>query len=87
MEAPSNILESYTFSFKYTGKPGDADNRLESLSLDQVGCVADMKSAQTARTGLEMIVRRLISLSTFLPALPSIYLPIYVLYTQPLTHF
>lgn len=48
------------------------DSRLESLCLDPVGCVADMKSAQTARMGLEMIVRRLITLSAFLPALPSI---------------
>ncbi|RJE20030.1 meiosis specific protein Hop1 [Aspergillus sclerotialis] len=48
-EAPSNVLESYTFSFKYSGRPGDVDSRLESLCLDPVGCVADMKSAQTAR--------------------------------------
>lgn len=72
-DEPQNVLETYTFSFKYTGARGDVNSRLESLSLDPVGCVADMKSAQTARTGLEMIVRRLITLSTFLPALPSTY--------------
>lgn len=71
-ETPSNVLESYTFSFKYSGAPGDVDSHLESLALDPVGCVADMKTAQTARTGLEMIVRRLITLSAFLPTLPSI---------------
>ena len=71
-EAPSNVLESYTFSFKYSGRPGDVDSRLESLCLDPVGCVADMKSAQTARMGMEMIIRRLITLSAFLPTLPSI---------------
>lgn len=67
---PQNVLESYTFSFKYTGARGDVNSRLESLSLDPVGCVANMKSAQTARTGMEMIVRRLITLSSFLPTLP-----------------
>lgn len=70
-DEPQNVLETYTFSFKYTGARGDVNSRLESLSLDPVGCVADIKSAQTARTGLEMIVRRLITLSTFLPTLPS----------------
>lgn len=72
-ENPSNVLESYTFSFKYSGVRGDVDSRLESLSLDPVGCVADMRTAQAARTGLEMIVRRLITLSAFLPTLPSIF--------------
>lgn len=69
---PTNVLESYTFTFKYTGGPGDMSSRLESLSLHPVGCVADMKTAQSARMGLEMIVRRLITLSAFLPNLPSI---------------
>lgn len=72
-ETPENVLESYTFSFKYSGKPGDLNTRLESLSMDPVGCVADIKSAQTARVGLETIVRRLITLSAFLPTLPSQY--------------
>lgn len=70
-DIPSNVLESYTFTFKYTGGYNDVDGRLESLSLDPVGCVADMKTVQSARMGLEMIVRRLITLSAFLPALPS----------------
>lgn len=47
------------------------DSCLESLSIDPVGYVADMRSAQSARVGLETIVRRLITLSTFLPTLPS----------------
>lgn len=65
------MLETYTFSFKYTGERGDVNSRLESLSLDPVGCVADMGSAHSARIGLEMIIRRLITLSTFLPIIPS----------------
>ncbi|KAE8386892.1 meiosis specific protein Hop1 [Aspergillus alliaceus] len=70
-DTPENVLESYTFSFKYAGLPGNVDSRLESLSIDPVGCVADMRSAQSARVGLETIVRRLITLSTFLPILPN----------------
>ncbi|KAL4779308.1 HORMA domain-containing protein [Aspergillus varians] len=70
-EAPENVLESYTFSFRYTNGLGDLDRRLESLSIEPCGYVADMKSAQTARVGLETIVRRLITLSAFLPTLPN----------------
>lgn len=73
-DAPENVLESYTFSFRYTGVDNDVNNRLESLSIEPMGCVADMKTAQTARIGLETIVRRLITLSAFLPTLPSMYL-------------
>lgn len=54
------------------------NSRLESLSINPVGCVADLKSAQTARVGLETIVRRLITLSTFLPNLPRILLLCYM---------
>ncbi|PYH94719.1 hypothetical protein BO71DRAFT_409099 [Aspergillus ellipticus CBS 707.79] len=70
-DAPDNVLESYTFSFKYTGGSRDIDSRLESLSIEPMGYVADIKSAQTARIGLETIVRRLITLSAFLPTLPN----------------
>ncbi|KAL5337908.1 HORMA domain-containing protein [Aspergillus crustosus] len=69
--APDNVLESYTFSFRYNEGLGDLPKRLESLSIEPCGYVADMKSAQTARVGLEMIVRRLIALSAFLPTLPN----------------
>ncbi|TQB76114.1 DNA binding protein [Monascus purpureus] len=82
-DMPTNVLESYTFTFKYTGGPGDMSSRLESLSLHPVGCVADMKTAQSARMGLEMIVRRLITLSAFLPNLPNKRnLGIHLFYTE-----
>lgn len=73
----SHVLESYTFTFKYTGgckQKGAGDNigkRLSSVVLESTGCTADMKTVRTARRGLEMIVRRLITLSAFLPMLPS----------------
>ncbi|OOO10485.1 DNA-binding HORMA domain-containing protein [Aspergillus oryzae] len=56
-DAPQNVLESYTFSFKYAGGSGNVDSCLESLSIDPVDYVADMRSAQSARVGLETIVR------------------------------
>ncbi|KAK2757653.1 DNA binding protein [Arachnomyces sp. PD_36] len=70
-DAPSNVLESYTFSFKYAGASDDVTNRLSSISLEQTGLTADMKTTRSAKLGLEMIVRRLITLSTFLPLLPN----------------
>ncbi|KAL2009742.1 hypothetical protein VTN00DRAFT_5549 [Thermoascus crustaceus] len=85
-DAPKDVVESYTFSFKYTGGLGDVDSRLASVSLESTGCAADtadMKTMQTARLGLEMIIRRLITLSTFLPILPSKrYLEVHLLYTE-----
>lgn len=77
---PENVLESYTFTFKYTGANGAVDRRLASVSLASTDCVADMKTTQAARLGLEMIIRRLITLSTFLPVLPSTIVLLYLLY-------
>ncbi|KAL4932120.1 putative meiosis specific protein Hop1 [Aspergillus undulatus] len=70
-EAPDNVLESYTFSFRYSEGLGNLHKRLESLSIQPCGYIADMKTAHTARVGLESIVRRLITLSSFLPTLPN----------------
>ncbi|PLN84714.1 putative meiosis specific protein Hop1 [Aspergillus taichungensis] len=82
-DTPENVLESYTFSFKYTGAASDMNSRLERLSIDPVGCVADMKTAQTARIGLETIIRRLITLSAFLPTLPNKrHLGVHLFYTE-----
>lgn len=76
----SHVLESYTFTFKYTAGGGckqkggdDVGKRLASISLASTDCTADMETVKTARRGLEMIVRRLITLSAFLPMLPSMF--------------
>ncbi|EEH09193.1 conserved hypothetical protein [Histoplasma capsulatum G186AR] len=77
----SHVLESYTFTFKYTGgckQKGAGDNigkRLSSVVLESTGCTADMKTVRTARRGLEMIVRRLITLSER-------YMEIHLFYTE-----
>ncbi|KAN0083657.1 HORMA domain containing protein [Elaphomyces granulatus] len=81
--APENVLESYTFSFKYTGALGELNTCLSTISLGATGCVADMRTMQTARLGIEMIVRRLITLTSFLPMLPNKrYLEIHLFYTD-----
>ncbi|KAL1956286.1 hypothetical protein VTO42DRAFT_7459 [Malbranchea cinnamomea] len=79
---PTNVLESYTFSFKYTGDVRDVNSRLASISLES-GYTADMKTLRTAKHGLETIIRRLITLSTFLPLLPNKrYMEIHLFYTE-----
>ncbi|KKZ60919.1 hypothetical protein EMCG_00680 [[Emmonsia] crescens] len=86
----SHVLESYTFTFKYTAGGGckqkggdDVGKRLASISLASTDCTADMETVKTARRGLEMIVRRLITLSAFLPMLPSErYMEIHLFYAD-----
>ncbi|KAI5298365.1 DNA binding protein, partial [Ascosphaera atra] len=67
---PSHVLETYTFTFSYSGTPS-LDKRLASISLDANGSQTEIKTLRSARSGIEMIVRRLITLSSFLPRLPS----------------
>ncbi|KAL1964046.1 hypothetical protein VTN77DRAFT_7592 [Rasamsonia byssochlamydoides] len=83
--APENVLESHTLSFKYSGGLGDCDNRLASVSLESTGlnCVAHLHTAKKARVGLEMMIRRLILLNTFLPELPNKrFLGVHLFYTE-----
>jgi hypothetical protein len=68
---PTHVLESYTFTFNYTGTRGDASSRLASISLAAGGRESEVKTFRTAKQGLESIIRRLITLSAFLPVLPS----------------
>jgi meiosis-specific protein len=67
---PQNVLESYTFTFKYKGSLGPLENRLESISLRESGFEANLDTMKTARVGLEMLVRRLIVLSALMPTFP-----------------
>lgn len=67
---PQNVLESYTFTFKYKGSLGSLESRLASISLRESGYEANLDSLKTARVGLEMIVRRLIVLSALMPTFP-----------------
>ncbi|KAI5291701.1 DNA binding protein, partial [Ascosphaera acerosa] len=77
--APQNVLEAYTFSFKYYQQErclnqavdGDLETKLASVNLNANGSCTEIRATRlSARTGIEMVVRRLITLSAFLPTLP-----------------
>ncbi|OAL62938.1 hypothetical protein A7C99_5323 [Trichophyton rubrum] len=75
-ENPSHVLETYTFSFNYTdGGVNELKKGLEAVSLETNVLTTEIKTFRTAKQGLEMIIRRLITLSTFLPILPSENIP------------
>ncbi|EZF35487.1 hypothetical protein H101_00974 [Trichophyton interdigitale H6] len=83
-ENPSHVLETYTFSFNYTeGGVNELKKGLEAVSLETNVPTTEVKTFRTAKQGLEMIIRRLITLSTFLPILPNKrFLEIHLFYTQ-----
>ncbi|EGD93486.1 hypothetical protein TESG_01030 [Trichophyton tonsurans CBS 112818] len=83
-ENPSHVLETYTFSFNYTeGGVNELKKGLEAVSLETNVPTIEVKTFRTAKQGLEMIIRRLITLSTFLPILPNKrFLEIHLFYTQ-----
>ncbi|EFE41270.1 meiosis specific protein Hop1, putative [Trichophyton verrucosum HKI 0517] len=83
-ENPSHVLETYTFSFNYTeGGINELKRGLEAVSLETNVLTTGIKTFRTAKQGLEMIIRRLITLSTFLPILPNKrFLEIHLFYTQ-----
>ncbi|EEQ30460.1 conserved hypothetical protein [Microsporum canis CBS 113480] len=80
---PSHVLESYTFSFNYTEGVQALKRGLEAVSLETTVHSTEVKTFRTAKQGLEMIIRRLITLSTFLPILPNKrFLEIHLFYTD-----
>ncbi|KAK2826886.1 hypothetical protein FQN49_007357 [Arthroderma sp. PD_2] len=82
-EHPAHVLESYTFSFNYTGGMQELNRGLETVSLETTIRSTEVKTFRTAKLGLEMIIRRLITLSTFLPILPNKrFLEIHLFYTE-----
>ncbi|KAI1940353.1 hypothetical protein LOY94_004878 [Ophidiomyces ophidiicola] len=68
-EKPLHVLESYTFTFAY--KFEGLEKALTSVSFSNGNCSMEMGTFRSAKVGLEMIIRRLITLSTILPSLPS----------------
>ncbi|EFQ97393.1 hypothetical protein MGYG_00433 [Nannizzia gypsea CBS 118893] len=83
-ENPSHVLESYTFSFNYTeAGVNELKKGLEAVSLETKVHTTEVKTFRTAKQGLEMIIRRLITLSTFLPILPNKrFLEVHLFYTE-----
>ncbi|EFW21323.1 conserved hypothetical protein [Coccidioides posadasii str. Silveira] len=67
---PLQVLESYTFTFAYKVDGKHKVANLASVSLDNGKCTMEVGTLRSAKVGLEMIIRRLITLSTILPNLP-----------------
>lgn len=85
---PSQVLESYTFTFKYNKAQNlhedsdDVNSKLASISLNATHNIGkgnaqsmpettEMNNMKAAKKGMEMIIRRLITLSSVMPRLPS----------------
>jgi meiosis-specific protein HOP1 len=64
---PSNVFEAYTFSFKYLGSAKDDSLRLAGMQLEHP---AGKATVRDVKHGLQLVVRRLVQLSTILPKLP-----------------
>lgn len=65
---PSNVLESYTFSFEYSKRISGGEHQLIGLALS--GPRGKPVSMTSARSGLEKLVGRLIQIDVTLPDLP-----------------
>lgn len=64
---PSNVFEAYTFSFEYVGNANDDSLRLTGMQLEDPAGKATIRDV---KHGLQLVVRRLVQLSTVLPELP-----------------
>ena len=65
---PSNVYEAYTFSFKYSGSSNCQGLGLAGMRLEHRG--GKSATVREVKYGVEMLVRRLVLLSTVLPELP-----------------
>ena len=65
---PSNVIESYTFSFKYTDNVHVVGRRLEGIIVTSPD--GKQVTVQHARAGLWSIVRQCLVVNNFLPSLP-----------------
>ncbi|WEW60660.1 hypothetical protein PRK78_006147 [Emydomyces testavorans] len=69
-DKPLQVLESYTFTFAYNHGDKRKAGNLRSVTLGNDEFTMEMATFRSAKIGLEMVIRRLITLSTILPNLP-----------------
>jgi hypothetical protein len=70
-DVPENILESYTFTFDYSGNRGPADRRHVYTKIDILDIAGDKNAwRDVIRTG-ESLIRQLITMCARFPILPS----------------
>ena len=65
---PSNVIETYTFSFTYTSNANVVGRRLAEMVLS--GPDGKQVTIQDARSGLWSLVRQFLAINNFLPNLP-----------------
>lgn len=65
---PTNVFESYTFSFKYSGDEKNDSRRLTGLELQDSS--GNPITVRTIKYGLQTMCRKLVELCTHLPELP-----------------
>ncbi|SLM33351.1 Zinc finger, RING/FYVE/PHD-type [Lasallia pustulata] len=77
---PSNVIETYTFSFTYTGNVNIVGRRLAEMTV--AGPNGKRITVQDARAGLRSIVRQCMVLNNILPCLPdNCFLTCHLFYT------
>ncbi|KAJ5989893.1 hypothetical protein N7522_010100 [Penicillium canescens] len=80
-DVPENVLESYTFTFDYSGNRGPADRRHVYTKIDILDIAGDKDAwRDVIRTG-ESLIRKLTTMCARFPILPNQrYMGIYVFY-------
>ncbi|MCJ1300078.1 DNA binding protein [Hypocenomyce scalaris] len=77
---PSNVIETYTFSFTYTSNANVVGRRLAEMVLS--GPDGKQVTIQDARSGLWSLVRQFLAINNFLPNLPDTrFLTCHLFYT------
>ncbi|OGE55621.1 hypothetical protein PENARI_c004G11363 [Penicillium arizonense] len=81
LDVPEAVLESYTFTFDYSGNRGPADRRHVYTKIDILDIAGDKNAwRDVIRTG-ESLIRQLITMCARLPILPNQrYMGIHVFY-------
>lgn len=73
-DEPQKVLESYTITFDYSGKQGEANRRVRGVAVDFVDCQGDTRSVVKVTEDLELLVRNLKAMSASFPKLPGMIL-------------
>ena len=67
-EKPSNVVESYTFTFKYSDNVGKPARQFDGISISAL--TGSQISLKDARSDFGVLIRNLIKLTDPLPDLP-----------------
>ncbi|KAF2493327.1 hypothetical protein BU16DRAFT_583445 [Lophium mytilinum] len=77
---PSNVVETYTFTFNYVRSP---DRSVAVVGIEMTGPNSESVTIKNAKYAMQMFIRRLMTLCSTLPDLPSRrYLNMHLFYTD-----